>query len=205
MSDTKENILMTALHLFAKNGYEAVSTSNIADELGMTKGALYKHYKNKRDIFDSIVERMYRIDAERSQKHTVPVRKYEDDPAGYRDISVNCVKEFTLSQFWFWTEDDFAADFRRLLTLEQYRSSEMAELFGSCLAEGPVAYMADIFRELIADGILREVDPLQLSTEFYAPFFLLVSISDRTKDKGRYAETLRVHIEHFFETYSADI
>ena len=69
MSDTKENILITALHLFARDGYEAVSVSTIAGALGMTKGALYKHYKNKRDIFDSIVERMYQIDAERAKQY----------------------------------------------------------------------------------------------------------------------------------------
>ncbi len=50
MANTKKNILMAALRLFSINGYEAVSVSQIAGELGMTKGALYKHYKNKRDI-----------------------------------------------------------------------------------------------------------------------------------------------------------
>lgn len=58
MADTRENILMTALRLFAQDGYEAISVSKIAGEVGMTKGALYKHYKNKRDIFDSIFERV---------------------------------------------------------------------------------------------------------------------------------------------------
>ena len=58
MADTKENILMAALHLFARDGYEAVSVSQIAGELDITKGALYRHYKSKRDIFDCIVERM---------------------------------------------------------------------------------------------------------------------------------------------------
>ena len=52
--NTKEKILVTALRLFAVYGYEAVSVSRIAGELGITKGALYKHYKNKRDIFNSI-------------------------------------------------------------------------------------------------------------------------------------------------------
>ena len=42
-TNTKENILIVALRLFAKDGYEAVSVSRIASELGMTKGALYKH------------------------------------------------------------------------------------------------------------------------------------------------------------------
>ncbi|MBR0281428.1 MAG: helix-turn-helix transcriptional regulator, partial [Oscillibacter sp.] len=42
MGDTKERILLTALHLFAKDGYKAVSVSAIAGELGITKGALYR-------------------------------------------------------------------------------------------------------------------------------------------------------------------
>lgn len=57
MWDTKERILDTALRLFARSGFEAVSVSEIATELSITKGALYKHYKNKRDIFDSIVKK----------------------------------------------------------------------------------------------------------------------------------------------------
>lgn len=67
MTDTKERILQTALRLFAEDGYEAVSVSTIAGELGMTKGALYKHYKNKQDIFDSIVARMEQRDAEQAE------------------------------------------------------------------------------------------------------------------------------------------
>ena len=63
---TKEKILITALRLFAQDGYEAVSVSRIAGELGMTKGALYKHYKNKRDIYDSIVAHIFQLDAERA-------------------------------------------------------------------------------------------------------------------------------------------
>jgi AcrR family transcriptional regulator len=62
MADTKENILQAALRLFAQDGYEAVSVSAIAAELGVTKPALYKHYKSKRDIFDHIVERMAEAD-----------------------------------------------------------------------------------------------------------------------------------------------
>jgi AcrR family transcriptional regulator len=58
MGSTKEDILRVSLHLFAKDGYEAVSVSQIAGALGMTKGALYRHYQNKRDIFLSIVKRM---------------------------------------------------------------------------------------------------------------------------------------------------
>lgn len=55
MANTKENILVTALRLFAQDGYEAVSVSKIAGELGMTKGALYRHYKNKACLDDPYI------------------------------------------------------------------------------------------------------------------------------------------------------
>jgi len=81
MAATKENILHTALRLFARDGYEAASVSDIAGELGMTKGALYKHYKNKRDIFDSIVERIYQMDVERAKKYEVPEETFDKSPS----------------------------------------------------------------------------------------------------------------------------
>lgn len=203
MADTKENILMTALHLFARDGYEAVSVSTIAGELGMTKGALYKHYKNKRDIFDSIVERMYQIDAQRSKEFEVPEEKKEVDPKAYENTSMDNMKNFTIAQFEFWSEDDFASDFRKMLTLEQYRNSEMAELYSNCIIAGPVAYMEDIFREMIKKGILKEADPKQLAVEFYAPLYLLVNISDRSSDKTRYMELLNNHIDRFVQYNAA--
>lgn len=70
--ETKGNILLTALRLFARDGFEAVSVSQIAGELGMVKSALYKHYKSKRDIFESILERMDKMNRERAKNHEMP-------------------------------------------------------------------------------------------------------------------------------------
>lgn len=204
MADTKENILMAALHLFARDGYEAVSVSTIAGELGITKGALYKHYKNKRDIFDSIVERMYQIDARRSREYEVPKKKYEFESKAYENISVNNIKNFTVSQFTFWSEDDFASNFRKMLTLEQYRNAEMAELYSNCITAGPVAYMEDIFRKMIKKGIFRDADPKQLAIEFYAPLYLLVNISDWSNDKAKSIELLNNHIDRFIQYNAAE-
>lgn len=203
MTDTKEQILMTALHLFAQDGYEAVSVSRIAGALGMTKGALYKHYKNKQDIFDSIVERMFQIDAARSQQYDVPAEPYEAAPPSYEAVSWDSVREFTIAQFQFWTEDDFASSFRKLLTLEQYRNGEMAALYHNCIAAGPVAYMEDIFRGMMAWGLLREADPKQLALEFYAPLFLLISMSDHAENRADYPALLEQHIRRFLQANAA--
>ena len=200
MADTKENILMTSLHLFARDGYEAVSVSTISGELGMTKGALYKHYKNKRDIFDSIVERMYKIDAERSVQYKVPDGLKNEGIA----VSWDTVKQFTVAQYKFWTEDDFAQNFRKMLTLEQYRNEEMAKLYQSCIAAGPVAYMENIFSQMMADGNMKKGDSKLLATEFFAPMYLLIGISDHSENKAQNLELLNRHIERFILQNSVD-
>lgn len=203
MTDTKEKILMAALRLFAREGYEAVSVSDIAGELGITKGALYKHYKNKRDIFDSIVARMFQVDAERSRQYEVPEEQFDQSPETYEDVSLENIRRFTLAQFVFWTVDDFASHFRKMLTLEQYRSAEMAELYNSCLVAGPVAYMEDIFREMSKKGVLREVDPKQLALAYYAPLYLLIGMWDQADDKAALTTLLEGHIARFIQMNAA--
>ncbi len=65
--NTKERILEEALKLFSQSGYMGTSMNDIAAELGVTKAALYKHYKSKQEILESIVERMNQMDAERAK------------------------------------------------------------------------------------------------------------------------------------------
>ena len=63
---TKQRILAEAVSLFAKEGYEAVSVEQIAKAVGIKAPSLYKHYKSKRDIFDSILRFMEQQDGEQA-------------------------------------------------------------------------------------------------------------------------------------------
>ena len=104
--NTKEKILVAALRLFAVNAYEAVSVSQIAGELGITKGALYKHYKNKRDIFNCIFEYVCRLDVERSRKSGVPEQDYSDMPEAFSHVSAKSLGNYMKEQFRYWSEDE---------------------------------------------------------------------------------------------------
>ncbi|HZB30137.1 MAG TPA: helix-turn-helix domain-containing protein [Streptosporangiaceae bacterium] len=52
--DTREKIRAVALELFAEQGYEKTSLREIAERLGVTKAALYYHFKSKEDIVASL-------------------------------------------------------------------------------------------------------------------------------------------------------
>src|SRR6266436_7491726 len=62
--DTRERIQAVALELFAEHGYEKTSLREIAERLGVTKAALYYHFKSKEDIVRSFTEDYFdRLDA----------------------------------------------------------------------------------------------------------------------------------------------
>jgi len=56
---TREQILATALRLFARKGYAAVSIEEIAQEAGVTKGAVYHWFDDKDDIGRELQHDLY--------------------------------------------------------------------------------------------------------------------------------------------------
>jgi AcrR family transcriptional regulator len=54
---TREAIIGAARRLFARHGVEATSLDDIAGEIGMTKGAIYANFKNKRELVYALLER----------------------------------------------------------------------------------------------------------------------------------------------------
>ncbi|MCW6006721.1 TetR/AcrR family transcriptional regulator [Micromonospora sp. CPCC 205371] len=54
--DTRTRIQEVALELFTEHGYEKTSLREVAERLGVTKAALYYHFKSKEEIVNSFVE-----------------------------------------------------------------------------------------------------------------------------------------------------
>ena len=179
MGNRKEEILIVALHLFARDGYEAVSVSQIAGELDMTKGALYRHYKSKRDIFDCIVQRMEQQDSEQARQNEVPEESIEKVPEEYQNVSVEDFVGYSKSMFEYWTEDDFASSFRKMLTLEQFRNEEMQKLYQQYLVSGPAEYVKDLFKNM------EIKNPEEKAVKFYANMFFYYSVYDGVADKAK--------------------
>ena len=191
--DTKERIWETALELFAQNGYLGTSMNDIAGRLGFTKAALYKHYTSKQEILNRIVEWMNEMDYERAKQFEMPEGNLTEIVAAYQKTPIEKVRAYSKAQFLHWTEEEFSSRFRKMLTLEQYRDPEMAQLYQKYLATGPVDYMAAIFR-----GLTDSEEAAQyLALEFYGPMFLLYSVSDSGAEQEQVLSLLDAHIDRF--------
>ena len=197
---TKERILRIALELFAQNGYLGTSMNDIAGQLGITKAALYKHYASKQEILDKIVERMNKMDYERAEVYEMPETEPDGFTEAYLHTPIQKIRTYSLVQFDHWTKEPFSSNFRKMLTLEQYRDPKLAQLHHDYLAGGPLEYMAAIFRKF-ADS---DEDAMQLALEFYGPMYLLYSVYDGAKEKEAVSSLLATHIDHFIARVESD-
>lgn len=55
MTDKQVAILQTALELFSKKGFDAVSTNLIAKEAGVSEGLIFRHFQNKMGLLHAIM------------------------------------------------------------------------------------------------------------------------------------------------------
>ncbi|PDO87790.1 multidrug efflux transporter transcriptional repressor AcrR [Kosakonia sacchari] len=75
--ETRQHILDVAMRLFSQNGVSATSLAEIAQAAGVTRGAIYWHFKNKSDLFSEIWELS---ESSISDLETEYRAKFPDDP-----------------------------------------------------------------------------------------------------------------------------
>lgn len=85
--DTRNKILKTAGELFSQRGYFGVSMQDIADELNITKAALYYHFDSK----DELVELLLRKSVKDLK---VELKKAVDTSRIPSDVLFNVIKSF---------------------------------------------------------------------------------------------------------------
>jgi len=194
----KEKILQKSLELFALKGFDSVSVSMISEGLGISKGALYKHYESKKAIFDAILERMELNDLNISSSFELPSDLFENMPEKYKASKLNDLFAFTMSMFLYWTEDEFASRFRKLISIERFNSAEMDALFQQYIGTGPLFYTEQLFANM-SELENISVSPRQLALEFYSPVFMLMNVYDGGASRQHCSRMLKEHFERFIE------
>ena len=203
--DTKRKILDKALELFSARGYDAVSMGEIGEAVGIRAPSLYNHCPGKQAIFEAIVEAtaaQYEADTGRIDIH---VQDAALDIPVFTEITEDALLEKVRQIFDYSLHNETISRFRRMMTHEQFRSPELAELYTHRYVERVTAYHAGIFRSLIAAGQLREEDPDALALLYAAPVITLIGICDRQPEKeAACRQRLEAHVRLFFRTFQAD-
>lgn len=197
--DTKTRILEKALELFSAQGYDAVSVDQIARAVGIKAPSLYNHFPGKRAIFDAILESTaarYAADTDRIDIH---VQNAAQDIQVFTDISEDALFDKVRQIFEYSLHNETISRFRRMMTIEQFRSPELASLYSERFTDRMVSYHAGIFRALISAGEIRADDPEDLAMLYVAPILTLIGICDRQPEReAECLDRLRRHVGLFF-------
>ena len=202
MENMKEKILEAALHLFARDGYEAVSTSAIAGELGMAKSALYKHFPDKRSIFDCLVDQM--LERHRAVGETSGLATDASDAAAaqaYAATTSAQMADLGEALFRYWVQDASAVAFRRMLTIERFRDERISRIYDELFVGGKLCYHRALFEKMQAIGAFASGDAEQMALDFWAPVHLLMQAVDGGMDVQEAVAAVRSHVLAFAVRY----
>lgn len=179
---TKDKIIYESLKLFSTNGYEAVSTRMIAKAVGVSGTAMYKHFKSKQEIFDTIISTC-------KERFTLQRKKADIQHICWEDIDEIC-----MNMFHFQTQDEWIVMFRKILVVEQFKNPEMAKLYQAFFIDIALDSMKDIFEWLIQEGYMVDKNPRVLAMELYAPFFMYHTLNPNSEE---ILDELREHVKYF--------
>ena len=173
---TKQKILNEALSLFLEKGYSAVYVGDIAEAVGMKTPSLYKHYKNKQDIFNSCVE----VFSERmgNIRNELQLPGSKTASFSYETVIEEQLIEVANALFLFYLQDNVAAKFRKMLMIERYHNPELNKLFEDLFIGGAVAHEEKIFSDLMDAKVIKRDNPHIIALRFYTPIFYLLQKYD---------------------------
>lgn len=200
--NTKKKIIEEALILFSERGYSDVYVNDIAKAVGIKAPSLYKHFKNKQEIFNAILEELKESYTRHAATIGIDGNNTNADAGIYGDLSEEVLVEAGESLFLYFLHDKHMKLFRKLLTLEQFRDSELADLYSKQYYNDPLAYQGELFKIFMAEGKLKQADAEILALQFYAPIYTLLTVCDRQPDREQEAlKMIAAHIHQFNVNY----
>ena len=192
-ASTRDKILDAALTLFSEKGYDGVGVDLIGENAGIKGPSLYRHFKGKEDILNSLIEKVgayYELNFG-SENHIDRIPE-----------SVEELLTFSMERIRFTMHDVTLQKTRRILVMEQFRNPRIAELTSKHHMDGLQGMFQKIFEAMMEMKILKMDDAGTMALEFVAPVSLLIHTYDRQPEReAEVMEKIKKHFEHFSKIY----
>ena len=200
--DTKHRILDEALTLFSEKGYAKVYVSDIAERVGIKAPSLYKHYRNKRAIFDAIIDEMNHRFEQQAQALSISGTNPTADAEVYKNMDEEHLIKLGNDLFRYYLHDSYTKRFRKMLTLEQFQDQELARVYSQQYFDMPLSYQGMLLGLMVSQGLLVTGNVPIMTLQFYAPIYMLLTVCDREPSREQEAmELLEGHIRQFDQLY----
>ncbi len=154
MTNTAGAILITARDLFVERGLEGVSIRRIAKLVGVTPGAIYRHYESKEHLLAEVAEAGFELFGNllyKALEASSPEGRLYRTGQAYIEFGLTHPKYYEMIFMLspeFWKHDHAMA--------KDYR-----------LTQGTFRFMVDRVRECMDSGYLKPGDPIEVATSLW--------------------------------------
>lgn len=190
---TKERILDAALEMFAENGYAGTNMRDLAQSVGLTKSALYKHFQSKEDIWNSLLDE---VQIHYSQGFGGAAASLEELE------SCEELEGVVLALFDFTVHDRMIILARKILLTEQFHNERARKLASEYFLGKMEHVFEGVLGMMMEKGLMKRVDPSILAFSFVTPIGALVQLCDREPEHVDWAlDRLRAFLAQFLSEY----
>ena len=202
---TKERIIDSALTLFSENGIESTSVEQIASSVGVKAPALYKHFKSKQEIVDSIflmIFERYNAKIETEQREIESCLSSFDSYADKAEKAAELVGNALKSVFAASIQDDFLNRASRLSQIERFHFDRFASLYQNEFHDHLMNPSKNLLHKLMERNVLKNEDLEVMTAQFVSPLILLFDSCRSNMTEHKYAlDFVTRHVRQFFRIY----
>ena len=198
---TKERIVYESLKLFSQKGYDGVSMREIAAAVGIKGASIYNHFTGKDDIFQAIFAEMTKHYDKMAAMMSLPTQESEQTIEIYASMELEQMLTMAEGLFLFFTQDEFAVLFRRLLMSEQHKSELAAKYLRNYYIDAPILFQSHIFQGMQQKGIFQSYDAQMMAIHFYSPIYYILNRFDAGYPYEECLEQIKEHVHVFCGLY----
>ncbi len=157
----RQSIQEAVIRLICREGLQSVTMERVAQEVGIAKGTVYLHYRDKQELLDAVKESAL------AQLTT----KIEEIFRG----EGNAERKLRAWSLWYLSYFDEHRDLFRILLYEREVTRVQGSRYQSDRRRKLVQETARVIREGIRSGVFREVEPHNVAAMFIEANFALVN------------------------------
>lgn len=153
-------VLDAALRLFVRNGFAATKVEDIATDAGLSKGAIYRYFSSKEEIFESLVNRALTPMADRTTN--IATTSQENPAVLLKNILTMVIAVLA---------DPDTLALPRLVLMEAGRFPALAAAYRRQVIDKAMAALETIVQRGVDEGVFRPVSPRLAVRNIIGPVF----------------------------------
>jgi AcrR family transcriptional regulator len=174
----RQSIQEAVIRLICREGLKSVTMERVAQEVGIAKGTVYLHYRDKQELLDEV-----------KSSAVAPMMKTVEDILRGDGAPDQRLRAFALAYLQYFDEH---RDLFRVLIYEREVVRVQGSRYQSDRYRRLIEGTARVIGEAVSEGLFREVDPHNVAAMFVEAMFALMNQRLRSDKPSRVDDDARL-------------